>query len=253
MNSSPTPEVDSPWMVQGVVDLTIFTRVPAGRVFLGGPDHHEGGCEPFWHEVPAFYLALTPVTNAQFEVFLERTGEEPPRARGSEESPWFGRRIREELRDHPVVSVTWDQARRYADWADARLPREVEWERAARGDSQARHPWGDFWDPDRCRHDDNRGIQTTASVWSHPEGCGAWGHYQLAGNVWEWCEDPFEESAYRRLSRGLPERRTGTPLRVTRGGSWFNVSVESFRTGYRFGHPRDESDSHYGFRLALDA
>ncbi len=240
------------WLIENPIDGSIFVRVESGKVFLGGKEHHLGNCDPFWIEVPEFYLALTPVTNAQYQKYLIATQSDPPVKKDSGKTLWTGTEIPEELLDHPVVNVSWLEAKRYCEWAEARLPTEFEWERAAKGEAQSTFPWGSEWEEDWVRNDKNRALETTASVWSYPEGCSHWGHYQMIGNVWEWCEDSFDEAAYRYYSKGKQPPLDSNPLKVTRGGSWFNVSVESFHSGFRFGFPHDESDFHYGFRLALD-
>ena len=88
-----------------------------------------------------------------------------------------------------VTHVSWDDARAYAEWAEGALPTEAQWEKAARGPKGGIYPWGDDWDPTRCRHSKNRGDETTYSVSAYPEGVSGYGTYNQAGNVYEWCAD----------------------------------------------------------------
>jgi len=243
------------WLIENPTDGSLLALVPGGRFVAGGPEHYESECEPFALEVAPFYLALTPVTHAQYRSFVEATGYSPPRCRRGDlvgEEIWAEGEFPDEVADHPVVGVSWEDALAYCKWAGVRLPREVEWEKAARGEQGRRYPWGGSWSPDRCRHDENRTQQTTSDVWSYADGCGLWGHYQLSGNVWEWCDDWYRRASYQRLRRGdIAPPKTGAE-KVVRGGSWFNLNPEEFLTTFRFRLPPKDSDRHYGFRVARD-
>jgi formylglycine-generating enzyme required for sulfatase activity/tRNA A-37 threonylcarbamoyl transferase component Bud32 len=127
------------------------------------------------YEVRAFTLSRTPVTNAQYYLYLEATGAPPP---------FHWRRGLPPLPNHPVVGVTLDEARRYAAWRGGRLPHPHEWEAAARGTRGTAFPWGAEWDPRRCQcHSDG-----TAPVDQFPDGASPEGCLDLVGNVWEWTE-----------------------------------------------------------------
>ena len=182
--------------------------------------------------------------------------------------------------DHPVVQVAWDDAKAYAKWAGKRLPTEAEWEFAARGGLEAKpFAWGDdpysdgkpqanIWQGDFPKvNAATDGFARTAPVKSYAPN--AYGLYDMAGNVWEWCEDWYQPDLYTSRSHlGTIANPTGpagparpvpgnfaAPMRVQRGGSFLcNDSYCSrYRPGARHGCTPDTAASHGGFRCALDA
>jgi len=232
--------------------------VPAGEAVFGS-SADEPGAETdrqpqFRAHLPAYYLGKYPVTNRQYLQFVRETGHRPPEMSLFGKPVWEGCGFPEGLADHPVVCVTWDDAKTYCEWAALRLPTELEWEKGARGRDGRAFPWGNEWDPSKCRNALSATDVGTCAVSEYAQGCSPWGHSQMAGNVREWCADWLEERAYERYAAGdLTPPATGED-RVVKGGSWLFDSAQGlFRCACRGSTKPSLTDAHYGFRCARDA
>jgi formylglycine-generating enzyme required for sulfatase activity len=227
-----------------------FLWVPGGRFWMGSGADEEDTDEDekprHLEELSGFWLAETPVTNRQYEVFLW--------ARRVSEEPRFWRDRKYNQPEQPVVGVSWLEAREFCRWLSERagqrmdLPTEAQWERAARGDDERKYPWGDE-EPDGTRaHYGNSWVDgAPLRVGSLPWGRGPYGHLDLAGNVWEWCQDDWGVDSY--PFSGTTDGSQQGEARACRGGA-FGVESRSLRSAFRLRSRADRGFHDLGFRVA---
>ncbi len=158
----------------------------------------------------------------------------------------------------PVINVNWNDANAYVDWLahktgkPYRLPTEAEWEYATRAGTTTRYWWGDEIGHDRAN------CKTCGSQWDEQQtaptdsfAANAFGLFDVAGNVWEWVEDCWQDDYTRTSPEGVPpSTRRGCSKRTLRGGSWDN-SPEQLRSAARIWGRPDGRDNSIGFRVAL--
>jgi gamma-glutamyl hercynylcysteine S-oxide synthase len=235
--------------------------VPAGEFVLGvdaADEPHSLDNERPAHRVhvPAFRIARFPVTNAQWQEFVDDGGYDDAhwwsaqgwqhRVEAALDRPQFwsadGSRRRFGLiedipPDEPVQHICFHEAAAFASWSGARLPTEVEWEKACAWDPQTgrrrRWPWGDRPPVPERANLGGRALRP-ASVGAYPEGASAYGVEQMIGDVWEWTSSTFlpwpgfSPMLYAAYSQPF----FGQDLRVLRGGSWA-AATDAIRPSFR--------------------
>ncbi|MFQ5791758.1 MAG: formylglycine-generating enzyme family protein, partial [Acidobacteriota bacterium] len=254
-----------------------MVQIPAGTLLMGSDDG--GPAERPVHSVflPAFSIDRFETTNGEFAAFAATTGHITNAEASGAGWDWDGRWAKvkgadwrhphglsssiQGLENHPVVQVSWIDAQAYCRWRGKRLPTEAEWERAARGDGGRTYPWSNrpphdgkryraSYGSDRCcRADAGDDYLFTAPVGSFPLGRSPFGLEDMAGNVWEWVEDWFDQEFYRRSPSENPVNDTPGKRRVIRGGGWGN-NPSGLRSTLRHANPPDIGLSMVGFRCA---
>lgn len=242
-----------------------WVEIPSGSFTMGGEEYDD---EKPIHEatVDAFCISRLPVTNAQYQAFVDDGGYTERRRSYWTESGWEwwqgqGREgPREEpspfdLPNHPRINVSWYESVAFCNWlaertgVAIRLPTETEWERAARGTDGREYPWGDGFDASKCNSGESEiGSTTAVGLFSEGEsspGVDGEGMLDASGNVWEWCStqwrNNYEEEAVEDLA--------GSASRVLRGGS-FAVNFIDARCAYRVGFDPGSVYWVIGFRVA---
>jgi serine/threonine-protein kinase len=195
----------------------------------------------------AFYIDRFPVTNQQFAKFLSVTDYKPTHKDFMAQFP--DARLPPELAHHPAVHVSWFDARAYAQWAGKTLPSEAQWEKAARGTDGRKYPWGKSA-PDATRANYGLTRRGTVPVGTFPAGASPYGVEDLAGNVWEWCEDLDAQDFYAHGPSHNPCNHgdlNARGRRVVRGGS-FMYDAHSVRTFSRSSFEPQLGSQGIGFR-----
>ena len=273
--------------------------IPGGTALVGtdAPQIPDDGESPLRRvRVHDFAMGAIAVTNAEFADFVAATGyvteaerfgwsfvfwAQVPESHGPTEGvvaiEWW-RRVDGAIwsvpngpgtedvchPDHPVVHVSWNDARAYCNWVGGRLPTEAEWEHAARGGlGDVPFPWGDAAPNDSdfmpCNIWQGRfpelntardGYATTAPAHSfQPNG---YGLYNMVGNVWEWTSDSYRIRSLKKVVKKRLSEMKG--YKLSKGGSFlFHRSYcYRYRIAARSGTSPDSATTHHGFRVVWD-
>jgi len=248
--------------------------IPAGEFLMGTSEeelaawlkaHPDREREYYAHDMPqhkvdldAYYMYTTEVTVAQYRKFCQATKRQMP-----PEPAWKWQDT------HPIVNVSWEDAKAYAAWAGVLLPTEAQWEKAARGGDRRVFPWGDAWPPPKGAGNfadqtmkASGGVPgltyidgyTDGYVYTSPVGAFAanpYGIHDLAGNVWEWCADWYDGEYYQPAPQRNPTGPATGDARVLRGGAWDSTYPVVCRAAVRYWLTPGLRGLLFGFRCVL--
>ena len=230
--------------------------IPAGEFTMGSDpsldqDAVDDGQPQRTLYLPDYYLAKTPVTNAQYAAFVQATGHRLPER-------WIGGQPPTGKEHHPAVYVSWHDAMAYCNWLAEetgkpyRLPSEAEWEKGARSSDGRIYPWGSRGGGKRYKiAGGKRGV---TPVGAYPQGAMPYDLPDMAGNVWEWTlgAECHPQSVCEVCPCDPGNGREGIKSgggRVLRGGSWFRNQWYALCT-LRHGVYPDARYHYLGFRVA---
>ena len=240
-----------------------LVHIPAGYFLMGSlgdePDREasEGPQHPV--TVSEFYLSTCVVTQAQWSAVALMAKIDVPLLQCPS--------LREgsvgdvsQSGDHPVENISWYEAVEFCNRittalhqseqyrsSHCRLPTEAEWEYACRAGSQTRYCFGDTITPGQVNYAGAVGQTTPVGAYA----CNDFGLFDMHGNVWEWCLDPWHESYGGAPYDGSVWAQNGRDeYRVIRGGSWFN-EARHCRSAYRNCLSPEDRSAQLGFRIVL--
>ena len=278
------------------VDGMEFCYVPAGPFWMGSGDGDDDEKPLHQVDIPyGYWMGRYPVSNAQFKKFVQAGGYGVARfwTEAAAHSSWKNGQIEGRIRprnfgspynldNHPVVGVTWYEALAFTRWlaekwgSKVRLPKEKEWEKAARGGlnipvtpliysasdlnhvsslpslsmqanplPQRHYPWGNDADPTRINYDKSH-IDHTSAMGCFFKGESPYGSQEMSRNVWEWVQSLYIKSEY--SPKNENERLDAHDIRVMRGAVYYENNIHvTFLPRYGF-NPFD-SYNYLGFRV----
>jgi formylglycine-generating enzyme required for sulfatase activity len=229
--------------------------IPKGKFIMGSPKDQGDEDETPQHEVylDAYHIDIHEVTNRAYKKFVDATGHQVPFVDAEWAAPynWINGTYPEGKSDYPVVLVSWEDAKAYAEYVGERLPTEGEWEKAARGGlTNKSHPWGEGIDETVANYHFSDSPRDYRPVMSYPPN--GFGLYDMAGNVWEWCSDWYDFNAYLKSPSPNPHGPEKGEYRVYRGGSWINPA-KFLRCGERGKNIPQNQSYVIGFRCVKSA
>lgn len=225
-------------------------RIPAGEFIRGSNDRHPDEGPQHTASTGEYLIDKYEVTNLQYKAFIDATKHKSPKH-------FTNRTYSPGKADHPVVYVDWADANAYCKWAGKRLPTDIEWEKAARGEDGRTYPWGNDFHidyantPQRWKELKQEG--DTMPVGAFEKGLSAYGLYDTSGNVWEWTSSDYAPyPGNTRLNENYDES-----YKTLKGGSWWDctfykcgISAPVYNRSFFLKTTKNNS---FGFRCAMDA
>ena len=263
-----TPTADPDAGRVSPMDGMTLLYVPEGEFVMGGNDAYFDQAKPV-HTVylDTFWIDKFEVTNSMFTLFTSQTGYvgelEKQNITWFYNGSWYDRSgagwrnpfgpgtSLDGRADYPVIQITWNDAVAYCAWAGRRLPTEAEWEKAARGSDAYLYPWGNTLPSSNLANYENL-VGDIVQVGSYPENVSPFGALDMAGNVYEWVADYYDNTYYASSPSSNPTGPASGKYRVMRGGSW-QLEAHRLLTYEREVSKPDYGNSNLGFRCAQNA
>lgn len=243
-------------------DGSFMVFIPEGK-FKMGSDTYEAEKPVQNVFVGNYFIDKNLVTNALFKKFMDETkyvtdaekegagmvriGQRWKKVEGANWKMPDGMTSIEGKDDHPVSQVSYNDSLNYCKWANKNLPTEAQWEKGARGPDGNEYPWGNTEPNDTTANFDNL-IGSTSKAGNYEKGQSLYGLLDMAGNVYQWCQDWYGTGPRAESNPAGPE--TGSE-RVIKGGS-FIESMESLRSANRDRYEPGYSSFLFGFRCACE-
>jgi len=224
-----------------IIYVDDMVLIPAGDFQMGGGT---GGHTVYLDD---FLIDKYEVTNAQYAKFMEATDHPAP-------ANWKDKNLN--IPEHPVVGVSWNDAKAYCQWDGKRLPTEAEWEKAARGGLIGmKYSWGD--DVSNAHDKANIFSKNGNDIWTYTAPVGSYdangyGLFDMAGNAREWCEDIYDWGYYSKSPLRNPKGPDTGSQRVVRDGCW-KYDASYLVVWKRQGRSPTSKYDEQGFRCARDA
>jgi formylglycine-generating enzyme required for sulfatase activity len=205
-------------------------------------------------QIDAYTIGKYPVTVGEYRRFIDNGGYKKEKywdaggfGKYTEPGDWSEQ---QDFPTRPVTGVSWYEAMAYAAWAGGTLPTEAQWERAAKGPGKEykKYPWGNKEPgPDRANWG-KTGLHHPSPVGVFPANSSEEGIYDLAGNVWEWCSDWFDENYFKTSPPDNPKGPDSGKNKVVRGGAFYSDDYY-IRCCDRYGFEPFIRNDYVGFRV----
>lgn len=224
-----------------------MVQIPEGPFTMGSNEGDPDEAPEHQVYLKGFYLDQKEVTQEEYIRFAKMTKRAMPRIEVFDDDQ--SKILKPEL---AAMSVSWDEAAAYCKWAGKRLPTEAEWEKAGRGESKKKYPWGNEFVTNAANVDGSEdGYKYLAPPGSFDAGRSPYGLYDMTGNVAEWVEDSYSEHYYQKSPFRDPKGPENADLKVVRGGSW-RETEHNARLSKRFAAKHWRTDVTIGIRCASD-